>query len=51
VIIAIGKREAEHRTVTLRRLGSKEQEVLALDDARDTLVGEARVPHSDEAGG
>ncbi|MCZ6813117.1 MAG: threonine--tRNA ligase [Alphaproteobacteria bacterium] len=50
VIIAIGKREAEHRTVTLRRLGSKDQEVLALNHARDTLVGEARVPHSDEAG-
>jgi threonyl-tRNA synthetase len=50
VIIAIGKREAENRTVALRRLGSKAQEVLALDDARDTLANEARVPHSDAAG-
>jgi len=50
VIIAIGKREAENGTVALRRLGSKAQEVLALDDARDTLANEARVPHSDAAG-
>ena len=50
VIIAIGKREAENRTAALRRLGSKAQEVLALDDARDTLANEARVPHSDAAG-
>ncbi len=51
VIIAIGKREAENRTVALRRLGSKAQEILALDDARDTLAVEARVPHSKAAGG
>jgi len=50
IIIAIGKREMENRTIALRRLGSKAQEVLALDDARDTLVNEARVPHSDAAG-
>ncbi|HSR55683.1 MAG TPA: threonine--tRNA ligase, partial [Alphaproteobacteria bacterium] len=51
VIAAIGKREAENRTLALRRLGSKAQEVLALDEARDRLVTEARVPHVDAAGG
>ncbi|MDX1484345.1 MAG: threonine--tRNA ligase [Alphaproteobacteria bacterium] len=50
VILAIGKRETENRTVAVRRLGSKAQEVLALDDARDTLAREARVPHSNAAG-
>ena len=50
VIAAIGKREAENRTLALRRLGSKGQEVLALDDARDRLVKEARVPHVHVAG-
>ena len=50
VILAIGKREAENRTVAMRRLGSGDQEVLALDDARDTLTLEARVPIYDSAG-
>jgi threonyl-tRNA synthetase len=50
VIAAIGKREAENRTLALRRLGSKAQEVLALDDARDRLAKEARVPHVYAAG-
>ena len=50
VLLAIGKREAENRTVAMRRLGSRDQEVLALDDVRDTLVPEARVPIHDSAG-
>ncbi|MCZ6885685.1 MAG: threonine--tRNA ligase [Alphaproteobacteria bacterium] len=50
VILAIGKREASNRTVAMRRLGSGDQEVLALDDARDTLTLEARVPIHDSAG-
>jgi threonyl-tRNA synthetase len=50
VIAAIGKREAENLTLALRRLGSKAQEVLALDDARDRLAKEARVPHVYAAG-
>ncbi|MCB1833572.1 MAG: threonine--tRNA ligase, partial [Geminicoccaceae bacterium] len=33
MIMAVGAREAEERTVSLRRLGSKEQTVLSLDDA------------------
>jgi threonyl-tRNA synthetase len=44
LIIAIGKREAEERTVALRRLGSPQQEVLALDEAVARLTAESRVP-------
>jgi len=44
VIAAIGRREADERTLALRRLGSKDQQVLALDDAIDTLSREAAMP-------
>jgi len=40
----VGRREAEERTVALRRLGGKDQEVLALDAAVNTIVAEARSP-------
>ncbi len=43
-LLAIGKREAAERTVSIRRLGSKEQEVLALDEAVARLVEEASPP-------
>ena len=41
---SLGRREAEERTVALRRLGGKDQEVLALDAAVNTIVAEARSP-------
>ena len=44
VILVVGRREAEERTVSMRRLGSKEQEVLALDDVVSTLVRDAADP-------
>jgi threonyl-tRNA synthetase len=45
VIAVVGKREAEEKTVALRRLGSeKSQEILALDDALNTLQKEAAMP-------
>ncbi len=44
VLLVCGKREAENRTVALRRLGGDAQQVLALDKAVDTLKAEARVP-------
>ena len=44
VIIVVGKREAEARTVALRRLGGKKQEIVALDDALNTLAAEAAMP-------
>ena len=44
VIAVIGRREAEEGTVTIRRLGSKEQQTFALDAFISMLVGEATPP-------
>lgn len=41
VIIAVGKREVEERTVSIRRLGAKGQRVASLADATQALVEEA----------
>jgi threonyl-tRNA synthetase len=41
VLIAVGKREVEERTVSIRRLGSKGQEVLGLEDAARRLKEDA----------
>ena len=43
-ILVIGSKEAENGTVALRRLGGKNQEVLALQEAVDRLAIEARSP-------
>ena len=48
VIMVLGRREAEQRTVTLRRLGTKEQQTLPLAEAVDSLV-EAGAPPSGSA--
>jgi threonyl-tRNA synthetase len=44
VLVVVGKREAEERAVALRRLGGKDQEILALGDAVAILKEEATVP-------
>ena len=44
VILVVGGREADERTVAMRRLGGKQQEVRALEDALARLVVEARSP-------
>ena len=44
LMLVVGKREAEERTVAIRRLGGREQEVVALGDAITKLVTEAAVP-------
>ena len=44
VILAVGGREAEAQTVSVRRLGSKDQEVVALDDVVTMLAEEACPP-------
>ncbi len=44
VIFAVGKREAEERTVTIRRLGSQAQTVMPLDEALKMLEAEAIPP-------
>ena len=44
VILAVGMREAEAKTVSMRRLGSKDQTVMALTAAIDDLRAEATPP-------
>ncbi len=44
LLFAIGKREAAEGTVAIRRLGSKDQEILALDEAVARLEKEATPP-------
>jgi threonyl-tRNA synthetase len=47
-LLVVGRREAEERTVALRRLGAESpQEVLPLDAAIALLSGEARAPDLD----
>jgi threonyl-tRNA synthetase len=41
VIVIVGRKEAEARTATLRRLGSEQQETLPLDQAIARLLQEA----------
>ena len=43
VILAVGGREAEQRSVAMRRLGSQKQEVLTLDEALAMLVQEGQM--------
>ncbi|MEL6645767.1 MAG: threonine--tRNA ligase [Pseudomonadota bacterium] len=44
VILAIGQREVENRTVSVRRLGEKQSTVVPLDDIAVELAGEALPP-------
>jgi len=44
LIVVVGRREAEERTIALRRLGGKEQEILALDEAVAKVSAEAAPP-------
>lgn len=44
LILVVGKQEAENRTVAIRRLGGKAQEIVALEDALNTLSKEAAPP-------
>ncbi|HEY1798356.1 MAG TPA: threonine--tRNA ligase [Stellaceae bacterium] len=44
LMLVVGRREAENRAVSLRRLGSNEQQSLALDEALATLKVEAAAP-------
>src|SRR6266852_1469669 len=45
IMLVVGKREAEQRNLALRRLGGKEQEILALDDAIARMTAESALPH------
>ena len=50
VQLVIGKREADERRVSIRRLGSPDQTVLGLDEALAALVAEAVPPDLRRAG-
>ena len=47
VMLVVGRNEVEARTVAVRRLGGRNQEVLALDTAIDRLKAEAAGPDQD----
>ncbi len=47
VLLVVGRNEVEARTVAVRRLGGRQQEVLALDTAIDRLKSEAAGPDQD----
>jgi len=42
VLLAVGQREIDERTVAIRRLGSKQQRVMSLDDTVAELSAEAQ---------
>ena len=44
VLLVVGKREAEEKTVSVRRLGSQAQQVVTLDEAIRMLAAEAVSP-------
>jgi len=44
VMLVVGRREAEEKTVSLRRLGAKDQAVVSLDQIVRDLVGAAAPP-------
>jgi threonyl-tRNA synthetase len=44
VILVCGMREAEERTVNVRRLGSRDQSSMTLDEVTAALVDEATPP-------
>ncbi len=45
VMFVVGKREAEEKTVAIRRLGEERQEVVSLTQAAATLAAQARPPY------
>ena len=49
-ILVIGKREADEGTVAIRRLGGKDQEILALQEATARLAAEAGGPLVERTG-
>jgi threonyl-tRNA synthetase len=46
LLFAVGRREAENRSMSLRRIGSDAQESLALDEAIARVTQEAAVPNA-----
>ena len=44
IIIAIGKKEAEDKSVTVRRLGSQETKTIKLEDIKKIIQQESKLP-------
>ena len=44
IIIVVGKKEAEEKTVSVRYLGSQETKIMKLDDIAKTLQNESSIP-------
>ena len=44
IIIAIGKKEAEDKSVTVRRLGSQETKTIKLEDIKKIIQQESKIP-------
>ena len=45
VLFVVGAREAEDRTVAIRRLGSQDQELIGLDEAIENLAQSCKAPY------
>jgi threonyl-tRNA synthetase len=45
VMFVVGNKEAESKSVSIRRLGSEKQEVMGFDEAMRSLLNEAKTPH------
>ncbi|MDD4556680.1 MAG: threonine--tRNA ligase [Alphaproteobacteria bacterium] len=46
IIVVVGGKEKEERTVTIRRIGSEKQEVMSLADFLSMTEKEAKMPHA-----
>ena len=44
IIIAIGKKEAEERSASVRRLGSQETKTIKLDELKNIFQLESKIP-------
>ena len=44
IIIAIGKKEAEEKSVSVRRLGSQETKTMRLEEIKNILKQESKIP-------
>ena len=44
IIMAIGKKEAEEKSVSVRRLGSQETKIIKLQDIKNILLDELKIP-------
>lgn len=46
LVAVVGRREADERTIALRTLGGKDQEMMSLDDALEAIAAQARAPYA-----